>query len=64
MNGQSEPGERQAATLPLFGRRLRGHFGDAVAGLDDRMVASLEKLLDVPGVAEGASPRLGERWPK
>jgi hypothetical protein len=54
MNGPRQPRERYTATLPLFGRRLRGHFGDAVTGLDDSMIALLEKLLEVPGVAEGA----------
>ena len=64
MNGQREPGARPTDTLPLFGRRLRGHFGDAVVGLDRTMISLLEKLLDVPGVAEGASPAVGDRRTK
>ncbi|HEY0269744.1 MAG TPA: hypothetical protein VGC10_01995 [Sphingomonas sp.] len=54
MDGQAEPEDGQAGTLPLFGRRLRRHFGDTIAGLDDAMILLLEKLRDVPGVAEGA----------
>jgi hypothetical protein len=54
MTGRTEPTFQPAATSPLFGRRLRGLFGDVVVGLDAEMITLLERLLDVPGVTDAA----------
>ena len=38
MDGPEAPMDEQTTTQPLFGKRLRGHFGDCVVGLDDTKI--------------------------
>jgi hypothetical protein len=60
MHGQ-ESNDDRSFTQPIFGRRLRGHFGEAMNGLDDAMAALLEKLFEIPGLAERAMPDGAQR---
>jgi hypothetical protein len=55
MYGEDAPDADQAKTLPLFGKRLRGYFGDAILGMDDEMLGLLEQLLEIPGIDEMAT---------
>ena len=46
----SEP----SASLWEFSNRLRMQYGPALAGLDDAMLRSLEKLFELPGRTDAA----------